>query len=69
MGQALRLQEHLEAGKTITRVTAYQDLGIFELSARVKDLEAKGLVVERKPIKVTNRFDESVRVMVYWMEK
>jgi len=68
MNQSQRLQEHLQSGKTITRVTAYHDLGIFELSARVKDLESRGLTVERKPIKVINRFEESIRVMAYWME-
>jgi len=69
MSQAQRLEDHLQSGKTITRVTAYQELGIFELSARVKDLESRGLTVDRKPIKVVNRFNESIRVMAYWMEK
>ena len=69
MGQSQRLEAHLKSGKTITRMTALQELGIFELSARVVELEAKGCVIDRKPLTVVNRFGENVRVKLYWMEK
>lgn len=66
--QTGRLLSHLEAGKTVNRLSALTDLGIFELSARVIDLEHEGyrLHKERKPI--TNRFGETARVVEYSLE-
>jgi hypothetical protein len=68
MSQRERLQEHFLSGKTITRLTAYEDLGIFELSSRVGELEAGGCVIPRKNMTITNRWNEKVRVTLYWME-
>lgn len=65
--QAERLLEHLQSGKSITRLSALTELGIFELSARVIDIESRGHVIQRKPIKITNRFGETCRVMEYRM--
>jgi len=66
MSQASRLKEHFDAGKSITRLSALTDLGIFELSARVIDLENIGMTIDRKRITVTNRWGEKVSVTEYW---
>lgn len=63
--QSQRLLEHLKSGKPITRLEALTELGIFELSARIIDLENAGHVIPRTRIKVTNRFGESVSVAEY----
>lgn len=63
--QAGRLLEHLNAGKSITRLSALVELGIFELSSRVIDLQNEGHVINKKRIKVTNRFNESTTVTEY----
>ena len=68
MSQLERLEEHFLSGKTITRLTAINELGIFELSSRVGELESKGCVVPRKDVTVINRWNEKVRVKLYWME-
>lgn len=68
MGQKQRLLDHLLSGKTTHRAGAYHELGIFELSSRVGELEALGHVIPRKSMKVTNRWNEDVRVTLYWME-
>ena len=68
MGQKNRLLDHLLSGNTIHRAGAYQELGIFELSSRVGELEALGHVIPRKGMTVTNRWNEKVRVTLYWME-
>jgi hypothetical protein len=65
--QAERLLDWLQAGNKVTRLTALVELGIFELSARVIDLEAKGYVIDRKRIRVTNRFGEVANVAEYWL--
>lgn len=67
--QAQRLLAHLQSGKEITRLTALSDLGIFELSARVIDLEHAGYVIPRDRIQVENRFGEKISVARYWMEQ
>lgn len=64
-GQAARLFDHLASGNTVTRLTALTELGIFELSARVIDIEARGYTVPRKTVKITNRWGETVRVTEY----
>lgn len=66
--QAIRLKDHFESGKTITRLTALTDLGIFELSSRVIQLEKQGMEIKRKWVKVTNRWNETIRVKEYWTE-
>lgn len=68
MGQRDRLLEHLQTGSTIHRAGAYHELGIFELSSRVGELEALGHIIPRHSMKVTNRWNEDVRVTLYWME-
>ena len=65
MSQSTRLREHLDTGKPITRLAALIDLSIFELSARIVGLEKDGYQVEKKRIKVTNRFGESISVVEY----
>ena len=63
--QTQRLKEHFFSGKSITRLSAFKDVGIFELSARIKELERDGFTIHRKWVKVTNRFEEQVRIKEY----
>ena len=67
--QAARLLKHLETGSTISRLAAYVELGIFELSARVIDLERAGYIVDKKRIQVTNRFNEKTSIVEYQLAK
>ena len=66
--QAQRLLAHLQSGKEVTRLIALVDLGIFELSARIIDLEHAGYVIPRERIQVENRWGEKVSVARYWMD-
>lgn len=65
--QCQRLLNHFKAGKSINRLTALTELGIFELSARIKQLEKEGFCIHRERIEVQNRFKETCRCMRYWM--
>jgi hypothetical protein len=69
MTQTERLKEALTSGHKITRLTALVDLGIFELSARIGELEKQGHKFNKPRIKVTNRFGESVTVVEYSLKK
>ena len=63
--QVQRLRKHFERGFSITRLGAFNELGIVELSARIIQLEKMGYKITRKRILVTNRYGEKVRVMKY----
>jgi hypothetical protein len=63
--QEQRLADWLLSGRKITRLEALIELGIFELSARIKALESKGWVIPRKTVKVTNRFGETLPCKEY----
>ena len=65
MSQSTRLREHLDSGKSVTRLAALVDLSIFELSARIVGLESEGYPIHKERVKVTNRFGESISVVEY----
>ena len=62
MTQGERLLDHLEQGKTITRVNAWEVLGILEAPARICELRQKGHKIDTEMVPVFNRFNEVVRV-------
>jgi hypothetical protein len=66
--QAGRLLAHLQAGKTITRLQSFIELGIVELSSRCIEIEREGYKIDRKRVKVQNRFNETVSVTEYSIE-
>ncbi len=66
--QSQRLFNHLASGGKTHRLHALIELGIFELSARVIELEHQGHTIQRKRIEVENRFGEKIKVAEYWME-
>ena len=68
MSQERRLLDAMMAGMKITRLSALTELGIFELSARVKMIESWGYTIQRKTIEVTNRWGEKTRVKQYWID-
>lgn len=63
--QVKRLKDHLYSGNVITRLSSFTELGIFELSARIKDLETQGIIIHRKWVKIVNRFGEEVKCKEY----
>jgi len=67
MSQESRLLSAFLAGRKITRLSALTELGIFELSARIKKLDSEGNAIQRQSITVTNRFGENTRVKEYWI--
>lgn len=67
--QCERLLEHLEAGKPIDGIKAWDLLGIYRLSARIWDLRDRGHSIQGVHIKGKNRFGEPVCWKQYFMEK
>ena len=65
MKQRERLLEHLKTGASIDRLSALTELGIFELSARIIDLEDRGHRISKERKTVINRWNEKIRVVEY----
>jgi hypothetical protein len=63
--QANRILEHFKQGKSIDRLSALVDLGIFELSARIIDLTNAGYEINKQRKSITNRFGEKASVVEY----
>jgi len=63
--QASRLLEHMKQGKAIDRLSALVDLGVFELSARIIDLQNAGHSINKKRKQIINRFGEKASVVEY----
>lgn len=57
-----RIRKYLDAGHTLTRLNAWDVLGVLEAPARCTELRAQGYPIITKMISVRNRFGESVRV-------
>ena len=68
MSQCERLLDRLQRGQ-ITPMEAWNELGIYRLASRVKDLRDKGHVISGSRVNVANRFGETCRVARYSLEK
>jgi uncharacterized protein YpbB len=67
--QKLRILKWFRTHKYLTRLQAFDKLGIFELSGRLNDLKRDGYIFDKsKRIKVTNRFGEEMSVVQYRLD-
>ena len=62
MTQQDRILEYLKEGKTLTRLNAWDALGILEAPARISELRAKGHQIKTDFITVINRYGEKVKI-------
>lgn len=67
--QTERLVEYLEKNGNIDPLTAWQELGIYRLGARIFDAKALGHKIKSGTKKVKNRFGEDCRVALYSLER
>jgi hypothetical protein len=68
MTQCERLLSRLERGP-VHPMAAWDELGIYRLSARICDLRDAGHKIISESINVCNRFGEACRVASYRLEK
>ena len=64
-----RLNHYLHSGKTINPLSAWLELGIYRLSARVFDLRDRGVNIKTRMVSVKNRWGEEVVVAEYYINK
>ena len=67
--QCNRRLDYLETNDGIDPLTAWRDLGIYRLGARVFDLRKAGHPITRVMREVDNRFGEICRVAYYKLEQ
>lgn len=63
--QANRILDHMKQGNTVDRLSALIYLGVFELSARIIDLQNAGYSINKTRKNITNRFGEKSSVVEY----
>lgn len=62
MTQQERILSYLQEGKTLTRLNAWDALGILEAPARISELRAKGHEIKTSFKTVLNRYGEKVKI-------
>ena len=65
MNQENRILEYLREHEYITALVAQKEFGIMRLSARIKDLQARGYSFKKETVTATNRYGEQVRFTGY----
>ena len=65
MSQQKRLLAWLKSGKTLTRLSAWDDLGILEAPARISELRSQGYNISTTMVPVINRYGEAVRIALW----
>ena len=60
--QKQRVLEYLQDGGELTRIDAWEKLGILECPARICELRQEGFPIITERIQVTNRYDEAVSI-------
>ena len=69
MSQATRLLKYLKSGKTLTRLKAWDTLGILETPARISELRQAGHNIITEMVPVVNRYGETVRIAKWKLVK
>ncbi len=67
MTQKQRILEYLQSGKKLTRLNAWDRLGVLECPARISELRQDGHDIRTTMYTVTNRYGEKVRIARWWM--
>ena len=62
MTQQDRILEYLKEGKTLTRLNAWDKLGILEAPARISELRGKGHQIHTGFKTVLHRYGEKVKI-------
>lgn len=68
MTQRDRILEFLSAGNKLTRLNAWDQLGILEAPARISELRTLGHPIKTTMREVRNRFGEPVKVAEWTMD-
>ena len=65
MKQTDRLLHYLHHHRSINPLQSWAELGIYRLASRVCDLRKEGWQIEKRMVKICNRFNEPVKFAEY----
>ena len=69
MRQTEKIVQYMKMCGSITPVEAMRDLGVMRLAARISDIEASGVEIDRQMETSKNRFGEKTHYMRYSIRK
>ena len=67
MSQKKRVLSYLKSGKKLTRLNAWDQLGVIETQARISELRAEGHTIFTERKTVLNRYGDSVQIAEWSM--
>ena len=67
MSQKDRVLQYLKQGKTLTRLNAWDELGVIETPARIHELRADGHDIQSTRKQVLNRYGETVNIAEWFI--
>ena len=65
MTQKEMILDHMKRTGSITPAIAYEELGCMRLAARIADIEADGVKIQRENVNRRNRYGKKVRFTRY----
>ena len=65
MTQNDRIIRYMTIHGSITAIEALNELGIMRLASRISDLKSQGYAIDRKMVKVRNRYNEECYIARY----
>ena len=69
MSQKERVLEYLKKGKHLTRLNAWDELGVIETPARIHELRSEGHTIKSTRKQVLNRYGEIVTIAEWYMQR
>ena len=67
MSQKDRVLQYLKQGKALTRLNAWDELGVIETPARISELRHEGHQIQTAMKPVINRYGEAVRIAEWFI--
>lgn len=69
MSQKDRVLQYLKQGKVLTRLNAWDELGVIETPARIHELRADGHDIQSTRKQVLNRYGETVNIAEWFITR
>lgn len=69
MSQKDRVLQYLKQGKVLTRLNAWDELGVIETPARIHELRSEGYDIQSTRKQVLNRYGETVNIAEWFITR
>jgi hypothetical protein len=67
MSQKDRVLQYLKKGNVLTRLNAWDELGVIETPARISELRNEGHPIQTSMKPIINRYGETVRIAEWFI--